>query len=210
MIGDLPRGRGILGLLIREPQAIRMDELAAHPASVGFPAHHPPMTTFLGVPVRIRGTVFGNLYLTEKAGGGAVHRAGRAARRGAARAAGYVIENARAYGLSERRRQWLEASAELTETLQPPIELERGAPGHHRDGPRGLARPGDRAAQPGASRADGTATTPDEVQPSTVLAVSCDPQDAELVDAALARIALESYRPAPTRWPSRAMSWVRP
>ena len=121
MIGDLPRGRGILGLLIREPQAIRMDELAAHPASVGFPAHHPAMATFLGVPVRIRGTVFGNLYLTEKAGGEPFTEQDERLVEALARAAGYVIENARAYGLSERRRQWLEASAELTETLQPPI-----------------------------------------------------------------------------------------
>ena len=124
MIGDLPRGRGILGLLIREPQAIRMDDLAAHPASVGFPAHHPAMTTFLGVPVRIRGTVFGNLYLTEKAGGEPFTDQDERLAEALARAAGYVIENARAYGLSERRRQWLEASAELTETLQPPIRLD--------------------------------------------------------------------------------------
>ncbi len=125
LIGDLPRGRGILGLLIHEPQAIRMPELAAHPASVGFPPHHPPMDTFLGVPVRIRGTVFGNLYLTEKAGGEQFTEQDEQLVEALARAAGFVIENARAYGLSELRRRWLEASAELTETLQPPIELEQ-------------------------------------------------------------------------------------
>ena len=70
-IGDLPRGKGILGLLIQEPRPLRLRTLQAHPASYGFPPGHPPMETFLGVPVRIRGTVFGNLYLTEKAGGAA-------------------------------------------------------------------------------------------------------------------------------------------
>ena len=67
-IGDLPRGKGILGLLIQEPRPLRLRTLQEHPASYGFPPGHPPMETFLGVPVRIRGTVFGNLYLTEKAG----------------------------------------------------------------------------------------------------------------------------------------------
>ena len=81
------------------------------------------MDTFLGVPVRIRGTVFGNLYLTEKRGGAQFTEQDEQLVEALARAAGFVIENARAYGLSERRRQWLEASAELTETLQPPIEL---------------------------------------------------------------------------------------
>ncbi|MGH9251728.1 MAG: GAF domain-containing protein, partial [Acidimicrobiales bacterium] len=69
-IGDLPHGRGILGLLIDDPRPIRLDRIADHPQSYGFPAHHPPMATFLGVPVRIRDRVFGNLYLTEKQGSG--------------------------------------------------------------------------------------------------------------------------------------------
>ncbi|MFI9411081.1 GAF domain-containing protein, partial [Nocardia gamkensis] len=68
-IGDLPQGHGVLGLLFNQPKPIRLDNLAEHPCSVGFPAHHPPMHTFLGVPVRIRDQVFGNLYLTEKTGG---------------------------------------------------------------------------------------------------------------------------------------------
>jgi signal transduction histidine kinase len=121
-IGDLPRGHGILGLLIHRPEAIRLHDLAAHSDSVGFPPHHPPMSTFLGVPVRIRGTIFGNLYLTEKAGGEDFKANDEALVESLARAAGYVIENARAYGQSERRRQWLEATAELTEALQPPVE----------------------------------------------------------------------------------------
>ena len=196
LIGDLPRGRGILGLLIREPHGIRMDELAAHPASVGFPAHHPPMTTFLGVPVRIRGTVFGNLYLTEKAGGEPFTEQDEQLVEALARAAGYVIENARAYGLSERRRQWLEASAELTETLQPPIELDEA-----RRAITEMARAVSRVrATALLSRehmpdpdTDGSDSSGVGAQRGTVLAVSCDPRDAELVDAVLARVARESY-----------------
>jgi signal transduction histidine kinase len=121
-IGDLPHGRGILGLLIRHPEPLRLQDLQAHPQSYGFPPNHPPMKTFLGVPVRIRGTVFGNLYLTEKAGGGPFTEDDVTMVEGLATAAGFVIENARAYRLSERRRQWLESSAALTEALQPPID----------------------------------------------------------------------------------------
>ncbi|PRC60457.1 histidine kinase, partial [Mycobacterium sp. ITM-2017-0098] len=66
-IGHLPEGRGVLGVLIDDPKPIRLDNISRHPDSVGFPANHPPMRTFLGVPVRIRDEVFGNLYLTDKA-----------------------------------------------------------------------------------------------------------------------------------------------
>ncbi len=121
-IGDLPRGRGILRLLIDQPETLRLDDLSAHPSSYGFPANHPPMTSFLGVPVRIRGTVFGNLYLTEKAGGVPFTVEDETLVQTLATAAGFVIDNARAYGLSERRRRWLEAVAELTGALQPPVD----------------------------------------------------------------------------------------
>ncbi len=121
-IGDLPHGQGILGLLISDPRPIRLLDLATHPASYGFPANHPPMRSFLGVPVHIRGSVFGNLYLTEKRGGGEFTATDERLAIALASAAGLVIENARAYGVSERRRQWLEAAAELTDSLQPPIE----------------------------------------------------------------------------------------
>ncbi|MFC4783416.1 GAF domain-containing sensor histidine kinase [Nocardioides sp. MAHUQ-72] len=121
-IGDLPHGRGILGLLIEHPEVIRLEDLTAHPESFGFPPGHPPMSSFLGVPVRIRGTVFGNLYLTEKAGGTGFTQRDELLVRGLATAAGFVIENARAYGRSERHRQWLEASAELADALEPPID----------------------------------------------------------------------------------------
>jgi signal transduction histidine kinase len=123
-IGDLPHGRGILGLLISDPHPIRLLDLASHPASYGFPPNHPPMSSFLGVPVHIRGSVFGNLYLTEKRGGGEFTDSDERLAIALASAAGLVIENARAYGLSERRRQWLEAAAELTDSLQPPIEWD--------------------------------------------------------------------------------------
>ena len=94
-IGALPGGRGILGLLIREPHAVRLADLSAHPASFGFPPGHPRMTTFLGVPVRVRGEVFGNLYLTEKRGGGAFDEDDERVVVALATAAGVAVENAR-------------------------------------------------------------------------------------------------------------------
>ena len=119
LIGDLPRGHGILGLLVDHPEPLRLTDLGEHPASVGFPEHHPPMTTFLGVPVRIRGTVFGNLYLTEKAGGRPFTSHDEELVQALANAAGYVIDNARSFARSERRRRWLSATARLAEVLQP-------------------------------------------------------------------------------------------
>ncbi|MET0998224.1 MAG: GAF domain-containing protein [Marmoricola sp.] len=180
LIGDLPRGRGILGLLIHEPQGIRMAELSAHPASVGFPAHHPPMNTFLGVPVRIRGTVFGNLYLTEKSGGAEFTEQDEQLVEALARAAGYVIENARAYGLSELRRRWLEATAELTETLQPPTDLDEA-----RQAITEMAR------SVSGVRATALLGRADATHDESVLAVSCAPGDAEALRPVLARIAAE-------------------
>lgn len=120
-IGAPPRGRGILRLLIEHPEPLRMPDLGEHPASYGFPPNHPPMRSFLGVPVRIRGTVFGNLYLTEKQGADQFSDADTVLVEALASAAGFVIDNARAYGLSERRREWLQASAELSDALQPPV-----------------------------------------------------------------------------------------
>ena len=123
-IGELPRGQGILGLLIERPEPVRLGHLSEHPVSFGFPPHHPPMDSFLGVPVRIRGTVFGNLYLTEKQGASNFTEQDEMLVQVLATAAGFLIENARAYAQSERRRQWLEASVQITEALQPPIEME--------------------------------------------------------------------------------------
>ena len=120
-IGSPPHGRGILRLLIDHPEPLRLEDLSRHPESYGFPPNHPPMRSFLGVPVRIRGTVFGNLYLTEKAHGH-FDESDTLLVEALASAAGFVIENARAYTLSERRRQWLQATADLVDDLQPPLD----------------------------------------------------------------------------------------
>jgi signal transduction histidine kinase len=116
-IGSLPRGHGILGLLIRDPRPLRLDDLGKDPAAYGFPPNHPPMTTFLGVPIRVRDVVFGNLYLTEKAGGGAFDEEDEAVVLALAAAAGVAIENARLYDGARRREAWLRASAEISSAL---------------------------------------------------------------------------------------------
>ncbi len=126
-IGALPKGDGILGLLIRHPRPVRITDLREHPAAVGFPAGHPPMASFLGVPIRIRDRVFGNLYLTESVHGQfsledeqlVVALAG---------SAGVAIENARLYQELEQRGQWLTASTDVTRQLlaqvdEPPLDL---------------------------------------------------------------------------------------
>ncbi|MEV0189598.1 GAF domain-containing protein [Kitasatospora purpeofusca] len=117
LIGDLPSGHGVLGELIRHPEPLRLARIADHPASYGFPAHHPPMNTFLGVPIRIRDRVFGNLYLTEKRGGGGFDAEDESVLATLAVAAGVAIDNARLYAQARLRERWLEASAEVTSTL---------------------------------------------------------------------------------------------
>ncbi|MFA1541783.1 sensor histidine kinase [Actinomadura monticuli] len=116
-IGHWPHGHGILGLLIREPRGIRLPDLGEHPDSVGFPANHPPMRTFLGVPIRVRDEVFGNLYLTEKAGGGEFEDDDEVVVTALATAAGVAIENARLYEETRRRERWLQASTEISTAL---------------------------------------------------------------------------------------------
>ncbi|WP_406510061.1 GAF domain-containing protein [Streptomyces sp. NBC_00212] len=116
-IGDLPSGHGLLGELIRHPDALRLAELSEHPASSGFPAHHPPMHSFLGVPIRVRDEVFGNLYLTEKRGGAEFDEEDESVLATLAVAAGVAIENARLYAEARLREQWLAASAEFTAGL---------------------------------------------------------------------------------------------
>ncbi|MDX6302554.1 MAG: hypothetical protein QOF53_3768 [Nocardioidaceae bacterium] len=116
-IGDLPRGHGLLGQIIDSPQPLRLHDIAAHAASYGFPANHPPMRSFLGVPVRIREKVFGNLYLTEKAGGEDFTDRDLAVVVALAAAAGVVIENAQLYEEAARRERWLEATAEVANLL---------------------------------------------------------------------------------------------
>ncbi|MFF2144504.1 GAF domain-containing protein [Kitasatospora sp. NPDC058190] len=116
-IGDLPSGHGILGELIRRPEPLRLARISDHPASYGFPANHPPMNSFLGVPIRIRDKVFGNLYLTEKRGGGDFDEEDESVLATLAVAAGVAIDNARLYDRARQRQRWLEASAEVTSSL---------------------------------------------------------------------------------------------
>ncbi|WP_317985676.1 GAF domain-containing protein [Streptomyces sp. 5-10] len=116
-IGHYPRGEGILGLLIRHPEPLRLASLARHPSSVGFPSGHPPMTSFLGTPIKVREQVFGNLYLTDKQGAAEFDADDEAVLRTLAAAAGVAIDNARLYDDARRRQRWLAASNELTRTL---------------------------------------------------------------------------------------------
>lgn len=119
-IGAPPKGNGILGLLIVEPTAIRLDRLGEHPHSFGFPANHPPMETFLGVPIRVRGDVFGNLYLTEKAGGTPFTTVDEQRALVLATAAGAVIENARRQSL-ERELAVLEDRERIARDLHDTV-----------------------------------------------------------------------------------------
>ncbi|RAN91910.1 Histidine kinase [Micromonospora saelicesensis] len=116
-IGDLPHGRGVLGLLIDDPRPLRMPDITQHPRSYGFPANHPPMHSFLGVPVLIRDQIFGNLYLAEKQGGAEFTEDDEEIVVALAAAAGVAIENARLYALAHRRERWLAATAEITTVL---------------------------------------------------------------------------------------------
>jgi signal transduction histidine kinase len=118
-IGDLPRGRGILGLLIEEPRPLRLADLGDHPRSYGFPPGHPPMRGFLGVPILIRGEAWGNLYLTEKAGGD-FDQEDEDAVVVLADWAAIAIENARLYRTVDARRAELERAVrgfEATATI---------------------------------------------------------------------------------------------
>jgi signal transduction histidine kinase len=114
-IGDLPHGFGLLGLILDRP--LRLHEIAEHPESYGFPPHHPPMDSFLGVPVRTRDRVFGNLYLTEKTGGGDFTEQDEKVVIALAAAAGVAIENAELYEEAARRERWLQATAEIASLL---------------------------------------------------------------------------------------------
>nr|WP_184948277.1 GAF domain-containing protein [Planomonospora venezuelensis] len=112
-----PHGKGLLGLLVKEPQTLRMADITDHPESYGFPEGHPPMRGFLGVPIRVRDEVFGNLYLTEKARGGVFDDEDEAVVVALATAAGVAIENARLYDETRRREDWLRVSTEMTTGL---------------------------------------------------------------------------------------------
>jgi signal transduction histidine kinase len=119
-IGELPKGRGVLGALIDNPKPIRLSRISEDPRSSGFPDGHPPMTTFLGVPIRSRDVVFGNLYLTDRADGGPFTAEDEELVLALAATAGIAIENARLYEESRRRQEWLRASGEISRQLLDP------------------------------------------------------------------------------------------
>jgi signal transduction histidine kinase len=112
-----PEGRGLLGLLIDDPRPLRLADISSHPASSGFPDGHPAMRGFLGVPVRVRDEVFGNLYLTGKRGGGEFTEDDEAVLVALGAAAGVAVENARLYDAARRQQRWIQASAEVTTRL---------------------------------------------------------------------------------------------
>ena len=121
-----PEGRGLLGALITDPRPLRLPDISASPKSSGFPPGHPPMRTFLGVPVRVRDEVYGNLYLTEKQGGAEFDEEDEALLVALAAAAGVAIDNAKLYEEARRQQRWLRASSEVTRRLlsgSPPDEV---------------------------------------------------------------------------------------
>lgn len=122
-IGRRPRGHGLLGHLIAGGDVLRLEEISEHPASLGFPPGHPPMRTLLGVPIRIRGEVFGNLYLSEKVDGSGFTEGDARLLEALGDAAGVAIGNARERRDAVRRERWLTAAAELTaRVLRPDLE----------------------------------------------------------------------------------------
>ena len=116
-IDHWPEGHGLLGLLIKEPRPLRLASISGHAESSGFPEGHPAMRSFLGVPVRVRDEVFGNLYLTNKHGGGEFTEDDEAVLLALGAAAGIAIENARLYEAARRSQRWIQASAEVTTAL---------------------------------------------------------------------------------------------
>ena len=130
-IGELPKGRGVLGLLVGEERPLRLDDVGAHPRSFGFPAGHPPMRSFLGVPILIRDQAWGNLYLTEK-GDGHFTESDEEAAVVLAEWAAIAIENAHVFTASEERRRQLEravsrleATTEIARAVGGETNLER-------------------------------------------------------------------------------------
>ena len=117
LIGAAPTGKGLLGTVIRNGQPIRLDDLTAHRSAAGMPPHHPPMKTFLGVPVRGRNAIVGRLYLTEKNNGSSFTAEDETLVMSLAHAAGGAIDNARLYEDVRGRQRWLEASADVTAVL---------------------------------------------------------------------------------------------
>ena len=116
-VGHLPQGKGLLGVLVDDPRSLRLRDIAEHVASVGFPDHHPPMRSFLGVPIRVGDRVFGNLYLTEKQGADEFTSDDEQLVQALAAAAGAAIENATLLAESRRRHTWQTAMIEVSTKL---------------------------------------------------------------------------------------------
>jgi signal transduction histidine kinase len=125
-IGDLPHGRGVLGLLIREAHPLRLRNIADHPSSVGFPPNHPPMYSFLGAPVSARGSVFGNIYLTEKEGAEEFDEADLETLVVLATQAGVAVENARLVEETRSAQQKLRELSVLEDRERIARELHDG------------------------------------------------------------------------------------
>jgi two-component system, NarL family, sensor histidine kinase DevS len=125
-IGALPAGRGVLGELINDPRPLRLVEVGAHPHSYGFPPGHPQMNTFLGVPIRVGGEPYGNLYLTEKAGGEQFTDEDEQAAVHLADLAGVAIDHAQRYGLVETQRAEL---SRAVDTLDATVQIARAVAG---------------------------------------------------------------------------------
>lgn len=126
-IGPLPVGKGLLSLSLLDTPALRLDDLTAHPAAVGFPEHHPPMRAFLAVPITIRGTIFGNLYLTHDDPTRVFSESDEVAARALAFAAAASIDNARLFERERLAAKWMEASREITTALLSSAEPHRRA-----------------------------------------------------------------------------------
>lgn len=116
-IGHLPVGKGVLGVLLDRTEPLRVDDLTQHPAAVGFPEHHPPMRAFLGMPITIRGEVFGSLYVTDDRPGHVFTESDENAMRALGSAAGVAIENARLFERQRASARWITAGREITATL---------------------------------------------------------------------------------------------
>jgi two-component system, NarL family, sensor histidine kinase DevS len=124
-IGELPRGRGILGVLIRDAESLRLHRISDDPRSVGFPPNHPPMNTFLGVPIHLRGVAYGNLYLTEKAGGEDFTEEDQELVELLASQAAVAVENARLYEAATGWSKQLESLNEVGNALATETDLDR-------------------------------------------------------------------------------------
>ncbi len=123
-IASLPTCQGVLGVLVEDPRPLRLTNVADHARALGFPPNHPPMTSFLGVPLTVDGQIYGNLYLTEKEGGGQFTERDEIRLQTLSEVAGHVIANARTHALSERRHRWREAGIAMFDMLQDSVHVD--------------------------------------------------------------------------------------